>query len=82
MSEDARGDGVYYSPKPQRVRYDRPPQDQYGVPVYNSYQPLQDDEDQYPNGSFLGKGRMESPHGVRNLEKEGEENSKKKRRED
>lgn len=86
QNEDIQGDRAYYSPKPQRVRCNRPPQDQYGGPIHNSYQPLQDIGDQQYDGSFLEKGWVEPTQGIRNLEKEEEEldegYSKKRRRED
>lgn len=84
--DEPQRNGVYYSPKPQRTRYDRHTQDQYGVPVYNSYQPLADNSDRYSDESFLGKNRdgftREGRNPGRGEEDPDEGYSRKRRRED
>lgn len=55
------------------MRYDRPLQDQYGDPVYNRYQPLEENGDHYPNESFLGKDRDGYTCEIRTPESEEEE---------
>lgn len=48
-----QGEGYYYSPKPQRVRYNRPQSDQYEVFVRNNYEPLYDTIDQQHSSTFF-----------------------------
>lgn len=83
--EDTRRGGAYYSPKPQRVRYEKPQQDQYRVPVTNSFQPLGDNE-HFLDESFLGGTRGGPTRETRNPGREegelDEEYNRKRRRED